>query len=245
MNSIAWVLSKLRFPLKTELGGMDTAYISGFIPRYISGTSFAISAGAAFAPGSGKVLSTTAETVISGLPALTADVFYYIYAYDNNGVTAFETVTTAPSEPYAGTARTKSGDPTRRFVCAVRTGAGATFYRFQWGGDGYTRYLAQSSVAPFRVISGSTSTVKINGDCSGVVPVNSVLALVSLSNTSTNTLLQISHPDAGATDVIISIAAGTRIVVPLILDSLRRLALFNAAASGQAFADVIGYGNER
>lgn len=226
--------------------GVGQGYIEGLIPSWNSGSSITISPGAAVIQSSGKVVRVNSAITITGLSGLTTDVFYYFYLYDNAGTPAIEVVITATAAPYSGSARSKNGDTSRRFVCALRSGAGGTIYRFQWCQDNLIRFITTTNAAPFRAVTNASNTTKTVVNVQSLVPANTATALLSVINAAgSGPILQVSHPDANDTDILFGVAPNTRFPCVVPLDSLRRFAFYNSASGGGAFFDVCGYGTDR
>lgn len=246
VNSDITELNGLTKPITPSQGGVSDGYIDGLIPTWNSGSSITISAGAAYIQSTGKVLRSSSPITITGLSGLTADIFYYFYLYDNAGAAAIEVVSTATAAPYYGSARSKNGDSSRRFICALRSGAGTTLYRFQWCADQLIRYITTTNTAPFRAVTNATNTTKTLVNIQTLVPANTATALLAVINAAgSGPILQVSHPDANDTDILFGVAPNNRFPCVVPLDSLRRFAFYNSASGGGAFFDVCGYGTDR
>lgn len=102
-------------------------YIDGLKTTLVSGTALTITSGAAYIPSLNKVLYIPTDISKSGL-TLAASTLYHIYLYVNAGTPDIELVTTTPSTPYNGIARTKTGDSSRRYVGSVLTDASSNLY---------------------------------------------------------------------------------------------------------------------
>lgn len=143
-------------------------FIQGLSVRYNTDSQFIVTPGRAWIPGMNRVVTLTAQhsQTVSGL---TGSTWYYVYLYDNAGTGAIEISTTVPDPaPYAGAARTKTGDTTRRFVgffYALTATTIARLYnlddrRFIWqglSGDVWGNSLTSN------VINTSVVTLNING----------------------------------------------------------------------------------
>jgi hypothetical protein len=118
-----------------------------------SASTFAVNVGAigsvVLATSTGYVVrAATAATIgaskIAGGGNLGADSWYYVYAYESSGSVDYEIATTAPS----AARRTKTGDPTRRYLGCFRTDStGAPFPLRAVHGRYLYRRSAISSVA--------------------------------------------------------------------------------------------------
>jgi hypothetical protein len=145
-----------------------TAFIEGLIPQWVSGTSLSLTAGSAFIPGLGMNLTVPATLTLASL-VLTNSTWYYLYLYNNAGVAAIELVTTAPSAPYTGEARTKAGDTSRRYIAALKTGTSG-LYNFLWTAVGTTEYMGGINIAPFRIVISPLSLTATSVSVAALVP---------------------------------------------------------------------------
>lgn len=98
-----------------------------------------------------------------------------------------EVVTTAPVA-WKGTAYSKTGDTSRRYIGSAKSdGAGTpVFYNFEHiVANNQINYRLQSqAVTPFRVLSSGVSTTAASVSLAGVVPVTGALAYIRCFNSS-------------------------------------------------------------
>lgn len=227
--------------------GVGQGYVEGLIPSWNSSTSISVSAGAAYMPNTGEVLRLASVLTISGL-SLTASTWHYLYLYENAGTPAIELVTTAPSTVYSGTSRTKSGDASRRFICALRTGA-AALLGFFWMPSGFIQYTESLNVSPFRVLAAGTSTAIANVSLANVVPptTRSAKVIVSAGGGTGVYDVYLANPDHSG-KLLRYASGGTgsiRVPVDLLTDASQRITYQISGNSGNATIDVYGYGSER
>jgi hypothetical protein len=104
-------------------------YIDGLQMQWVSGTALTVSSGAAYIEGSAAVLNAPSAIPKTSL-SLTASTWYHVYLYDNAGTPAVELVTTAPAAAYNGTARSKTGDTSRRYLGSVKTDSSGSIFNF-------------------------------------------------------------------------------------------------------------------
>ena len=220
--------------------GVGPGYIDGLIPVWNSSSSITIPPGAAFIQSSNKVLRVSSGITLTGIGGLTADVFYYLYLYDNAGTPAIELSAVAPAAPYSGAARSKTGDTSRRFICALRSGAGGTLYGFQ-ASNGLIYYATGTNVAPFRRLSGGGSTTYASISLSTVVPPTTQTAIIR--GAATTGVAGVSNSVAGSTPVT-QFDAGARyeMAFPTAADQSILYAMLSA---GIFSLDVCGYGMDR
>lgn len=147
-------------------------FIQGLTVRFNTASQFIVTPGRAWVPGANKVvtLATQHSQTVSGL---TANAWHYVYLWDNAGTATIEVSTTAPdAAAYAGTARTKAGDNTRRFIgffFALTATTIATVYnvdnhRYIWQGD--------STVWGNSLTSNVTSTSIATANINNWIPAN-------------------------------------------------------------------------
>jgi hypothetical protein len=208
-----------------------------------------VSSGSAYIQGLGKVLRSTSAIAKAGL-SLTASTWYHVYLYSNAGTPDVEISTTAPAAAYYGTARSKSGDSSRRYVGSILTNSSGSIYGFSHlVASGRVMYVTNINPAPFLVVNG-TATTATDVDCSGVVPVTSNRVVVFAANNDTSVSVylgnSISPPVPGSSflayvGILPCIYAGE-----LPLDSARKFQyVFVAAHTGNFVTRVSGYVFER
>lgn len=228
---------------KAAIGtGVSAGYIEGLVPQWSSSTSLAISPGTAYIPGTGKPLAVPTALTLSGL-SLTSNTWYYLYLYENAGAPALELVTTPPAAPYSGTARTKTGDTSRRFVFAVKSNAGVGMQSFQIDSMGIARYRALLSAAPFRVVAGANQTAPTTVSLRDMVPLTTQTAAIIAVQGGTPVLFLGLPGDAAA--VFNRVSAGSQVPMTVILDSGGQFSFWNSTTGGAATFDVAGYGMDR
>ncbi|MBO0393895.1 hypothetical protein J1F00_05840 [Stenotrophomonas maltophilia] len=149
-----------------------------------AGSTLTVSPGAAFIPSLAKLLplNAPASKTLSGM---TPNTWYHVYLFaKTDGTADFEVVTTAPSAPYFGTARTKGADTTRRYLGSVRVGATGVL-KFEHRGT-QVFYLEDTQVAPFLVLAGGSSTAAVTVSASQVAPVTAYAVFLNALNAATN-----------------------------------------------------------
>ncbi|WP_414609310.1 hypothetical protein, partial [Stenotrophomonas pavanii] len=102
--------------LVTPMSGqpIPAGYIDGLKMEWVSGTQIRFTSGSAYIPSLGRALALAAA--VTKTPTLAANTWYHNYVYDNAGTADVEVSTTVPAAPYSGTARTKAGDTSRRYI---------------------------------------------------------------------------------------------------------------------------------
>lgn len=218
-------------------------FIEGLGLWWDSGTGLTVGSGAAWVPGLNRVLNVPSAISLTGL-ALTANTWYQVFLFEGAGAPAIEAVPAGTAAPYKGTARSKTGDPSRRFLFSTRSGAGGTLLRFEHHPEtGFVRYLeagiAAGVASPYRIISGGTATANTNVSCSTQVPPASTQMLGSvLTNASSAVFFGVPGVTGDASWTNLD-ARG--VPVPIELDAAQTLRYRNAAAGGSTFLDAYGF----
>lgn len=228
---------------------VDPGFISGLGMLWNSANSLTAVNGVAYIPSEGKNVSVQANLTLSAL-VLSTNTWYHLYLFLSGGVPAIELVTTAPSAPYNGTARTKSGDNTRRYLGSVRTIAANTIAKFDQTGT-FIKYYENLNVTPFAVVAGGTATVATSVSCADAVPVTSKDTFLLANNNATGQTIYMSNTNAvnplstlqwlGFLGPLQTLPRGT---FPLNSSQAFQY-MYDAAPAGQFFARVVGYVYER
>ncbi|WGT32149.1 hypothetical protein [Pseudomonas atacamensis] len=218
--------------------GVSPGYIDGLNPIWNSANSISVDSGTAYIPGSTKALRVSASLTLSGL-SLTANTWYYLYLFETAGVAAIELVTTAPSAPYFGTARTKTGDSSRRFIAAVRCGAsGLRPFLLSGGALIYTED-ASATLA----LSGGTATSPTSVNCSSFIPPTMQRCILMLYGASSGGTLIVGYAN---TIELLSCPAGNRYQAESLCSTVQTINYRNnAAVTGGSSIGVRGFGLER
>lgn len=214
--------------------------IIGLGLEYVSGTSLRATSGSAHIESLGRSVPVSSAITKSSL-SLSASTWYHVYLFENAGAADIEIVTTAPATAYRGTARSKTGDNSRRYLGSVLTDGSSNLRDFDM--DGLTiRWVATVSGAPYRVLSGGTTTSWTTVSLSGVLPVTAK---------SVSAFIQVVGGTIG-TDIA-SGSAGTRFVYTInpsqfasgmfAFDTAAQAMYYKAPASGAGalYIDVNGY----
>ncbi len=172
-------------------------YIDGLKMVWNSATSISVTSGTCYIQGSSAVISFPSTLTLSGL-SLTASTWYHLYGYLNSGTPAIELVTTAPAAAYSGTALSKTGDTSRRYIGSIRTDASGNVYNFFQEGNIVT-YLASNGAAPFLVITGGNATTPTSVSCSSIVPLTSRIAIATSRNLDPGSSILLATSDCGFT----------------------------------------------
>jgi hypothetical protein len=216
--------------------------IEGINLLYNSAASLDVGTGYCYAE-NGDFINITAAITKSGL-SLTAATWYHVYVYLSGGAAAAEVVTTAPVL-WKGTAYTKTGDTTRRYVGSVKPSGTNVLFRFLHSGNKMAYNTNTGAAAPPRILSAGAATVATDIDASTIVPVTSRIGLIRWTNLGTSAV------DIGNTDVTTILTLGNaasgynHLATDWILTTTQKANYKNAAAGGALYVDVLGYTFER
>lgn len=177
----------------------------------MDGLTVSVGPGRTFLPGSagtpGVRLIQSDGTASVTLAAPAANTWYYAYAYEaSSGVLGLELSTTTFSTPYpgaGGTARTKSGDTTRRYLMSMRTDGSGKLRPMS-----HTCCQSLGNVVMFSAASATGSVpVTLAGitaittaqllDLSAIIPSTATHVRLQVRNNS-NFQVYLSNPDVAA-----------------------------------------------
>lgn len=240
-----------------------SAIISGLQASVaLDGLTISISPGMCYVPGPARILSdgTTSVVLSSPLP----NTFYHLYGYDaGGGIMGLEASATPPSEPHLGTARTKQGDPTRRYLISGRTNASGVLRpgKHIWPAAMGNRIMLDAASAagsiPLTLLSALTAVTPQTIDLSAVLPITATRATVQLQN-PTNFWLFTSRSERGApsaTNYQYAAVPGSSQVVDVTLDADRKFTVLLTATgllgpilgllTGSVTITLVGYDYDR
>lgn len=225
-------------------------FINGFKMVRSGTSSLDIGSGTAYIQSIGANINLPAAITKAGL-SLSASTFHHAYLYLNAGVPDVEVVTTAPASPYFGTARSKTGDTSRRYLGSILTDASSAIIEFDHSPESrYVSYrFGAAGAAPYRVLSGGSATVPTNISLSGAIPTTGVIGLFRGINTSTTgaILFFANSTYSGASQQLANVQtapSGSTFTVELPMPCPAQVVAYTAATGG-AFLDVKGYIYER
>jgi hypothetical protein len=219
-------------------------YIDGLRMQWVSGTALTVTSGSAYIPGIPGILYASSNIAKTGL-SLSASTWYHVYLYDNAGTPDIEIVTTAPAAPYIGTARSKTGDSSRRYVGSIITTPGGAVFAFRHSGLSVA-YLTPTSATPFRVLSAGAATTETTVSAAPAVPLTSTVADVRIVNNGSDVVVFGTPDDAVAlatTQFLLRVPPGEAYPT-LQLDPTQQFT-YLVAGSGGVYVDVRGYTYER
>jgi len=166
------------------------SYIDGLNISYLTSGSLSVSPGNAYIPFSERLLVVPGTLSASFTPTATnnSGSWQHVYLYDSSGPT-LEISTTLPASPYAGAARTKTGDTSRRYLGSVYCDAGGFLFKFTSAVHGNIlkmNWLPTSpTIFPFRVLLGGASDTPVTLPITHLIPVvgafNGLLAQLTVT----------------------------------------------------------------
>lgn len=171
--------------------------ISGLEMSWVSSSSISISSGGAFIESTGTGCINNQSKIVTIGSQFPNSSIGHIYGYESNGIMEFEASSTAPSSPYHGTARSKTGDSSRRYIGSVlkdSSGGVVRFYHSSNNGNYY--YLSDINGSGLYILKGGKSSTSVNVSARAVVPLTSRIVF-SLMENSGSEIVFISNPDVG------------------------------------------------
>lgn len=237
------ILSSLEDDLDIS-SGTPKDFISGLRLIWNSGTSISISTGSCGTE-AGTTYSVTTAITKSSL-SLSNSTWYHVYLISS---TDAEITTTAPATAYLGTARSKTGDNTKRYLGSIKTDGSGNVKNFIH--NPFTNYIGytlhDSDDATHRVLATGTATTATAVGLSGVIPTTALFAYVRVINNSDKILYTSESNGVGGTQNTVGLAAGNTaaqnaFMIHPVDSSLQIWYVLSAAVGvGGAFIDVDGY----
>jgi hypothetical protein len=150
------------------------AYIDGLSIDYITSGSIRVNPGQAYVPSLNRdVVVTGSITQAFTLPIPTG-TWQHVYLWENSGVASIQVTGTAPSNPYAGRARTKTGNTAYRSLGSLLPDDGGYLYRFDTnvvGGSLEMNWIWKNDANPFAVASNVSGTTSVQtASIAGIIP---------------------------------------------------------------------------
>lgn len=224
-------------------------YIYGLDMEWISATSIRITSGAAHIESLGRVVELDAAITVSSI-SLGANAWGHAYLWLNGTTPAIEIVTTAPAAAYFGSARSKTGDATRRYLGSVRTDGSGNILNFLVTDGTHLLYRNQQDSAQFRLLNNGVATTETSVSLASVVPPTSRAAIIRITNASampTNSNLYTGTSDDSASGppfsgiVAVGISSNAFVAHPVNSSQAMTYWYSTAPASTGGFVDVYGY----
>ncbi|WP_115560011.1 hypothetical protein [Xanthomonas arboricola] len=154
---------------------------TGLGVEWVNGNTLRVLPGAAYVPSVQRIVSLPSDTTvpIAGVPS---NSYAHLYL---TAAGAIEVSATAPSTRYAGRARTKTGDASRRYIFSFIVGA-TNVTRFTHNAEaGLVFWSASINAAPFVLASAVAATTATTISAANATPVTAVSVLLSVLNFGT------------------------------------------------------------
>jgi hypothetical protein len=233
-----------------KISSNTSTAIEGLRVIWNSATSITVDTGSVFAE-NGDFIDVTSALVKSSL-SLSADTWYHVYVYLNSGVPAAEVVTTAPVA-WKGTAYSKTGDTSRRYVGSIKTDGGGNVYEFEHNPfDNFMLYRnVQFAASPFRVLSSGTASTATAVDVSGIVPVTGTFIYIRPTSTGDQVFYVGHNSSLSTSNWLVALQIGSSIQqqtyarIPQDASQDIYYRFNTAVGGGNAHIDVNGYWFDR
>lgn len=220
-------------------------HIEGLVLERTATNALRVNTGTAFIQSLGYAINVATAITKTGL-TLTLGTWYHVYLFMNGANPDIEIVTTAPAAAYSGTARSKSGATTHRYLGSFQAIAANTLPNFLHA-DGYINYQEDSTATTFRALSNGMATTSTSVSLLNFgVPVTARMAKLNLTNLSTDQTARASNPDASTTSMQgARPLSGWPVFFPL--NASQQMTYFYPVppSGGGLYLDVIGYALER
>lgn len=213
-------------------------HLSGLNLTWVSGSALTVQPGYAWIPASGQVVEVTSAIAKTGLTSFTANTLYHVYLFLNSGTPDLDISTTAPVL-YRGSAATKTGTTTHRYLGSVRSNAAGTPAVYQFTFDGYMyRYLTDVAVSPFALVNGGTVATYTTVSTTGLVPPGTHRAYFQLDTDAVGCSFKIAAQSSGVLDYV---GSGQSVNQFLELDSNLEFQRANDSTGGGTDIYLSGY----
>ena len=188
--------------------------LSGFkLSVAADGQTIGLSPGVAYIPGQLRALSQIdMSAVVTGV----VSAWRHFYIANDAGDLKFEASATPPAVPYQATARTKSNDPTRRYLGSLYFGADGKTMQFVHSQEGERANRIDftppggAAVSQATLLSLATGTAPTNVNAANIVPLTCRILYALIDNSSPSDAY-LSTPDYGSvgpSNFLLSIKGG-------------------------------------
>lgn len=221
--------------------------LSGMAPKWTSNTVLGCGSGAYYVESLGYAVYAAPADITPATP--TASSIYHIYGTPAGAIEASLTAPVAFATP-TGTARSKSGDASRRYLYSAITDASSHFYQFRYQQTiNCIRWLNPNS-GPFTVLSGGAAVTSTTIDCSGAAPTTATSLILGVVNLAAAFTLLLGTNDIGAISVSNYFDAVAAMQSPELIfpcDTSQKLAyVYTGTPAGSGLTlEVRGYGLSR
>ncbi|WP_414604344.1 hypothetical protein [Stenotrophomonas sp. AR029] len=220
-------------------------HILGLRMEYVGPAALRVSSGSAWIPSLQRAVEVPSALTLNGL-SLTANTWYHVFLYMNGTAPAIEAVTAAPAAPYSGTARTKTGDTSRRYIGSFRTDAAGAILNFQHEG-GRIIYQGFLNQAPFTVLSNGSSTTEATVSLAAVIPPTARVGMLRHTNGSTATSSRMNNASAVFPNYVMNFGTGADAFIDFVVNANQSVTYWcgGAPSPSGVYIQVLGYVLER
>ena len=190
--------------IETGLEHALESMIYGCALSYTGPYAIAVQPGGLWITGTKKFIVAPTTVFKAGF-TINASILYYVYgfAHASTGNLDFELAasdSTTATEPvvYKGTAMHKPGDLTRRYLGAIKGMPSGGCHPFASYPGNFIRYMGNTQVSPFSVLTDGRATTETTVACAAAVPPASRMAYMSFYD-KTTIALGLGSDDDGTT----------------------------------------------
>lgn len=236
---------KTRAIKKTNLGVIGTI-IDGAKLIWNSGTSISVGTGICSAE-NGDSINITSTLTASSL-SLSNSTFYHVYVYLSGGSPAMEVVTTAPVA-WKGTAYSKTGDTSRRYVGSVLTeSSGNVVKNFRHNVHQNKIFYIGADIAasPHRVLSNGVATTSTSVSLTSIIPTTGIGATARFANTDATLVANISIATVSSTAYDLYLNGTLRAIFDFYIENQNiNYSYVGGTPSSGLYIDILGYSFQR
>lgn len=226
-----------------ELGGeKQYTAIEGLKLIYNSAASVSVDKGSCYAE-NGDWINVTSTLTASSL-SLTINTMYHLYLYLSSGSPALEVVTTAPVA-WKGTAKSKTGDTSRRYAGSIWAIASNTMSPFIHNPISNFIIYDVNLSSYFRVLSAGAATTDTDVSCSAGVPSTSRIAKLRFTNLGTIGASIGNSVGGYILDLSNATSGYNHIFADWLLDTSQQFRYKALGAGGSLYVDIQGYYYDR
>lgn len=232
-----------QYALGTTLASRLDTNIKGLELIWNSVNSLSVGVGGCYAE-NGDYINVTSTLTASSL-SLSNSTWYHIYLYLSGGAPMMEVVTTAPVA-WKGTAYSKTGATSRRYIGSVKTDGSGNVYEFEHNPTNdlilYRKVL--SNISPFRIASGVTAATETAASVAGIVPVTGKFATVRATGVA-DQIFYVGYGTFGSNYSIVLVAGNTvqqQMIHDVPIDGSQNIYYKHAAAVGVGSSNIDIYG---
>ncbi|QHJ80687.1 MAG: hypothetical protein [Caudoviricetes sp.] len=221
-------------------GHLSPENISGLVMGYVSPSTISISPGSAWIPSLLSPISLQSAVNVN-VSSVSGSSWGHLYIYQNSsGQPAVEVSLTAPSAPYAGFARTKQGDTSRRYIGSVRFDSGAV-RNFRMVSENQLFWMTNAGFTG-RILTSGSATTSTSIPLTLAAPVTVTSITSRFINNDSSVSYVVANSDFPASASAFQVNPMTSFGTEFAVSSSGTISYWYLGPnSGGAFIDVIGY----